>query len=149
MDALAKALGFVAPPTPKQKGYKARASRLWRRRNPAKASLYVRDWERRNPERVSWNKYKNDSKKLGRIWALTQEQHDAIIKSPCHYCGFLPKYPKLNGIDRYDNDEDYYIWNCVPSCWLHNRMKGNLHGDIFKDECKKIAKVHSHVPLFL
>ena len=62
-----------------------------------------------------------------------------IVQSPCWYCnGFDIKYDSLtkeyfyiNGIDRYDNNKGYLLYNVVPCCIKCNKMKRNLAIDEF------------------
>lgn len=67
---------------------------------------------------------------------LTEEQIKNIIIKPCHYCGQECCY----GIDRIDSDKDYTIDNCVPCCFICNRMKNKYSLDTFLEKIQKIYK---------
>lgn len=90
-------------------------------------------------------------------WNLTKEQYFEVASQNCYYCGIEPivKAPskgkslnglvKSNGIDRLDSNKGYVKDNCVPCCWIHNRMKGVLSLEAFIRECKQIAKRFDNV----
>jgi hypothetical protein len=79
---------------------------------------------------------------------LTLEQFDTILFNNCHYCGSAPsiktKSGKLlrNGIDRIDPFKNYTESNCVPSCWMCNRMKWQWSTDEF---LAQVAKIYKHL----
>lgn len=59
----------------------------------------------------------------GLKWSLTKVQAALLLKSKCHYCGFLGDIDKM-GIDRRDNTiRDYTPQNSVPCCWGCNKLK--------------------------
>lgn len=106
-----------------------------------------------------YSNYQHYAKSCGRLFALTFEQFDQIITSPCLYCDVkdgheykLADRPQRftgsfigNGVDRYDNDLGYVLSNCVPCCERCNMSKKTLHGDDFIKMCRTIAVRHSPV----
>src|SRR5579859_3794845 len=70
--------------------------------------------------------YKFGARSRKLVWALMEEQFDALTSSDCRYCGASPaqrvksKYRKgdfiYNGIDRVDNSRGYEPDNVVPCC---------------------------------
>jgi hypothetical protein len=80
----------------------------------------IKAW-RQKPE----NRHKyavNDARKRGLEWTITLDEHLALLKLPCHYCGG-PLNDKGTGLDRTDNVLGYYPTNVVPCCGRCNRVK--------------------------
>lgn len=77
-------------------------------------------------------------------FSITPKQFGVIIFSNCHYCGAPPSIKTKsggllrNGIDRVDHSIGYSSTNCVPACWLCNRMKWQLSSDAFLNHVRKI-----------
>jgi len=73
-------------------------------------------------------KHLRDCKHRGIENSLTKEEYYSLIHQPCVYCNGVswtnPEFEK-NGIDRFDNDVGYHIWNCVPCCYRCNVFKSN------------------------
>lgn len=80
--------------------------------------------------------YKFSAKERDFVFALSTEEFVLLTSSNCHYCGCCPvkilnksksngAYT-YNGIDRMDNENGYYLSNCVPCCTTCNRAKGTL-----------------------
>jgi len=79
--------------------------------------------------------YKNNAKRDGRIWAITDELFDTLTSLPCHYCGQSPtnKASKrewngdfiYNGLDRKDSSKGYLFDNVVPCCKFCQKAKSN------------------------
>lgn len=101
-------------------------------------------------------------------FSLTFDEFLKISSMDCHYCGIRPhqvwlKFPDgrfdvwwrlpprprfafgkvhayvCNGIDRIDNDQGYHSYNCVPSCYYCNTMKGAYTEEFFLERIKSIA----------
>ena len=93
------------------------------------------------------HRYKNDAKRRGFVFELTSDIFRALVDSNCHYCGSAPankaKVPhKLdiylyNGIDRKDSLLGYNQNNCVPCCFVCNKLKGSIAYQDF------IAHIHN------
>jgi hypothetical protein len=69
---------------------------------------------------------------------LTEEQVENIIEKPCFYCG----KNHSDGIDRIDSTKPYTVNNCVPCCFICNRMKNKFSLDLFLDKVEKIYNLH-------
>lgn len=75
---------------------------------------------------------RNNAKKRGIPFQLTQDEVTAYGTQPCHYCGTIKSNRIIlsngefwyNGIDRQDNTRGYTLKNCVPCCKLCNHFKG-------------------------
>lgn len=93
-------------------------------------------------------RYKYDATvRNDRTFNLTKEQFYKIIQKECHYCGklsdpFNPNSNNINGIDRIDSNEGYYIENCVPCCSQCNISKNKMSYDEF---INWINRVHNHI----
>lgn len=93
-------------------------------------------------------------KKDNIYYNITIEEFENIITKNCHYCNTEPKelslFKKLkyintnklkaNGIDRKDNDQGYILNNCIPCCYICNRMKMDLSYDAFLEHINKIKR---------
>jgi len=92
--------------------------------------------------------YKNDAKKRGIEYNLTEKQFAKITQKNCYYCGAKPNNVTnnnvnsgeyiYNGIDRIDNSKGYTIDNVVPCCKTCNSAKGTLTTKEFKEWVVKI-----------
>lgn len=71
-----------------------------------------------------------------------------LTQQPCFFCISLKsgthntkprKFPfKYMGVDRLDNNIDYLKSNCVPSCFICNRMKSDRQLREFINQVEKI-----------
>jgi hypothetical protein len=112
---------------------------------------------RRNVEKAIEAKIKYDNLAIGAAYSatrthaerrdiefgLTYEEYKAIIQQDCHYCSAparLRGYVRSDGsdfrfygntIDRKDNDEGYYVWNCVAACPRCNQSKQDRSYEAF------------------
>ena len=78
---------------------------------------------------------KRNARTRGHKWHLTKEQVHFLTQQQCHYCGVLPSQVcngsahngsyTYNGIDRVDNNKEYFIDNVVPCCKTCNSAKSN------------------------
>ncbi len=98
--------------------------------------------------RQSMNAYKNNAKRKGRKWDITEEQFVEITKKDCYYCGAKPgnitknfhangNYT-YNGLDRIDSTKGYIIGNIVPCCKTCNIAKHDLTLQEYKDWIKRV-----------
>jgi len=88
--------------------------------------------------RKKYSQHKSNARKRGIPSILTFEEFKSLKLSDCFYCGvermflefFFPKmglnYPPTMTIDRRNNKEGYTSFNCVPSCAICNRIKGEF-----------------------
>ena len=84
------------------------------------------------------NSIKSNAKGRGYNFNLTEEEVEKIIEKPCFYCG----KEHSDGIDRIDSTKPYTIDNCVPCCYICNRMKNKFSLDLFLDKVEKIYNLH-------
>ena len=94
--------------------------------------------------------YKNNAKKRGLSFELTEKEFKKLTKQNCHYCGGIPtrilnrkNYNgtyTYNGVDRIDNNKGYFLNNCVPCCSICNSMKEDSPVDTFIKHTKQIVE---------
>lgn len=81
-------------------------------------------------KRNLYSEYKYRAAHRNKVFDISKESFNRISQGECFYCGtpFDKNYDGklLNGIDRWDNSKGYEDDNCVPSCWICNRAKGDL-----------------------
>jgi hypothetical protein len=85
-------------------------------------------------DRKRLNSIKGNAKCRHYAMHLTDEEIKEYLRQPCYYCG----QEHANGIDRVDSTKDYTKENCVPCCFICNRMKNKYALDVFLDKIKKI-----------
>jgi hypothetical protein len=87
------------------------------------------------------NNYKRSVRERDRVFELTNEEFEALLCSPCTYCGEEPDKDQCSfgGIDRVDNEVGYVVSNCVPCCTMCNRMKYTYSVVEFLEQAKRIA----------
>jgi len=95
-----------------------------------------------------WRQYKENARKKGRSFNITQEELRFLTSAHCYYCGTEP-YQKIrtkhgreyvyNGLDRRCNAEGYELDNTVACCGTCNWMKGELDEQDFIDRVRVIA----------
>ena len=113
----------------------------WRENNPEKVSE-MNDARLKNVE-ATFNHYKYDSTIKRRLFELSFEQFETIVKTPCYYCGIVQD-KGFNGIDRMDQTQGYVIENCVSSCKLCNFLKGAVDNITFLQRVEHILK-HNNI----
>jgi len=69
------------------------------------------------------------------IFALTEDQHKALMAGACVYCGARDDI----GIDRVDNSRGYESDNVVSCCTMCNLMKRHHSVAAFVDRCTAVA----------
>lgn len=108
---------------------------------------------------VRWGKHKKDpihklmytyirgAKDRNIKFNLTRNEFENIIFKNCYYCGEPPSERIIgrcslicNGVDRAQNNNGYFIENCVPCCKICNVMKMKQNKDEFISQCIKITK---------
>lgn len=82
--------------------------------------------------------YTHGADKRGYKMELTEEEFTELIYKPCYYCSYYVEKSTI-GVDRYDNNKDYTVENCVPCCKWCNRMKVNYDTEEFIERCTRIA----------
>lgn len=93
--------------------------------------------------------YKYSAFKKNHAWGLVTDEVNNLFSGDCYYCGIppskikmLPKYVGIftyNGIDRLNNDNGYFLENCVSCCEPCNRKKSETHVTDFLMHINKIA----------
>jgi hypothetical protein len=68
--------------------------------------------------------YKQNCKHRQLQWQLTDEQACLLFQGDCYYCGHKPT-TKLNGIDRFRNEQGYTTGNAVSCCRPCNLAKND------------------------
>lgn len=69
---------------------------------------------------------------------LTREEIKSFLYKDCFYCGCK----NCMGIDRIDSSKDYTLDNCVPCCFICNRIKNKYDLNTFFDKVEKIYLKH-------
>lgn len=87
------------------------------------------------PYKDVYKRYKQQAKRRGIGFYLSQREFKNITSSDCAYCGKAPfhkiREQKLgptylyNGVDRVKNNIGYRAPNCLPCCWNCNVAKGS------------------------
>jgi hypothetical protein len=98
-----------------------------------------------------YRNYKRAAISRDYIFELTKEEFKHIISKKCVYCNSEPSNTGYgtekrneetlylyNGIDRKDNSIGYTSENCVPCCYVCNKMKMNLDYTAFINQIKLI-----------
>ena len=86
------------------------------------------------PDKYRINSIKSNAKGRNYQMELTDDEIKEFLHKPCHYCG----EPHANGIDRLDSTKHYTKENCVPCCFICNRMKNKYPINVFMEKIKKI-----------
>lgn len=104
--------------------------------NDLQREIAYKKWNtiERKPIRDRINSIKSNAKIRNYKVELTDEQIEDFLNKPCFYCNC----PHANGIDRVNSKENYTIDNCVPCCFICNRMKNKYDLNIFLDKVKDI-----------
>lgn len=92
---------------------------------------------RRNNLRSQLSRIKKQAKDRGYVVELADAEMEAMLKSPCVYCGTPPD--PFNTIDRLDNRQGYVAGNVSACCKTCNMMKGCLDPQTFIERCAHIS----------
>lgn len=91
--------------------------------------------------------YVRNAQKVSREFALTLDEFEKIVTSPCYYCGDLPhgwvteknrRTPPFGGVDRIDSLKGYVMGNVLPACGTCNQMKHLFSIEEFSKQIRKI-----------
>lgn len=140
---------------PKEEQHKILAERQRIDRQNPKRKAYAKEYKRINnwkykkqiQERTKrWTKslhgrfitYRSSARKRELVFTLTEEEVKNIVSQPCFYCNTFKNV--TSGIDRVDSSIGYILENCVPCCFMCNRMKSNYSAEDFVEHCKQIAE---------
>ncbi len=75
---------------------------------------------------------------------LSKEEFDWLIDKPCYWCGdYFVRGKNSSGIDRYDNNEGYTLYNSVSCCPECNAAKNDDTPITFVERCKRIVNMWS------
>ena len=99
-------------------------------------------WNEKNKHTLHWRfRYCMYHAKTRNIeFHLTEEEFDVITKQPCYYCNEFEEGKTFTGIDRIDNSVGYVLDNCVPSCYVCNRMKLTHTKEFFLKHIRNILE---------
>jgi hypothetical protein len=78
--------------------------------------------------------YVTNAKNRKLSFKLTFKVFLALVGSPCYFCGVKP----ANGIDQHVAGVGYVKTNCVPCCFICNRMKSYFTTARFLNQISKI-----------
>lgn len=112
----------------------------WKQNNPEKfqAKLKQNNEKLKYNPKSAYSHLKVQSRKRQKTLELTFEQFERIVFEPCFYCG--SKTERLNGIDRWQNNEGYSLNNSIPCCWKCNRAKNTDEPEQYIEHCKQVAE---------
>ena len=114
----------------------AKCSRISGAKKGGDARRYPDDvWVIKN---VLWA-YRNNAKKKGRDFSLSEDEFTALIVSDCIYCG--SKAAPTNGVDRVCNSIGYTPTNSVSACSTCNMAKRDMSAESF---ISWIRRAHEH-----
>lgn len=86
--------------------------------------------------------YRYGAKEKGIEFWLSIDEFKTLVAQPCYYCWWYSidrnKRSRWNWIDRVDSKKWYFIDNCVPCCWLCNKIKWTMPIDEFKTHIKNL-----------
>jgi hypothetical protein len=91
------------------------------------------------PERHRINSIRSNAKSRNYKIELTNAEIKELLHKPCFYCG----EENANGIDRVDSTKHYTKENCVPCCFICNRMKNKYSINVFLEKIKQIYHNHN------
>ena len=92
--------------------------------------------------------YKQNARKRGLVWAISDKRFESLISGNCFYCGAAPSmiagevaHPiPYSGIDRCDNTQGYLDDNVVSCCRQCNWAKSNLSVVEFELWIRNVAR---------
>lgn len=107
----------------------------------------------KSPFNNLFNSYLRGANRRNIEFNLSEHEFLELVKENCYYCNEIPLfitknryYPDdlilHNGVDRKNNEQGYFIKNCVSCCSTCNYMKGDLGFEEFLNHIKKIAKTN-------
>ena len=85
---------------------------------------------------IKYDWVKNSAKTRNYEFKLSKEECIKLFSQVCNYCG---KLENINGIDRINSNQGYFIENCVSCCGQCNFMKNDKDHDIFIKLCEHIC----------
>jgi hypothetical protein len=96
-------------------------------------------------EHISNTERRNDGRDNKIEVTITQDEYFKIISNPCYYCvGEKWSYPnqKMNGIDRFHNNQGYTSHNSVPCCRECNMLKNDAPPEKLFKFCVNYPKAY-------
>lgn len=86
-----------------------------------------------------YSSYRYQAVRRNLSFDITKEFFLELIQQNCYYCnaeprkmtGFSGGSVYFNGVDRKDNNQGYFIENCVPCCSICNHAKKEMSHDDF------------------
>lgn len=107
--------------------------------NNLQKEIADKKYKQDRPERYRINSIKSNAKSRNYKIKLTDDEIKELLHKPCFYCG----EENANGIDRVDSTKHYTKENCVPCCFICNRMKNKYSIDVFLEKIKQIYYNHN------
>src|SRR5208282_2816803 len=80
----------------------------------------------------AYKKARDGAIEKGLLFYLTEDEFIVLVSQSCYFCG---DSSSPRGVDRFDNDVEYRVDNCVSSCWPCNSSKKEKHGLDFIQLC--------------
>lgn len=87
--------------------------------------------------RSDYRIYKQNAKRKGLVFELSEEEFHHLILLDCFYCGSVPNV--YNGLDRVDSSLGYSLDNVVPCCKTCNYAKNTMTYDEFRSWIMKVS----------
>jgi hypothetical protein len=98
---------------------------------------------------IGYKSYFSVAKKKNLPFLLTIDEFIEITNKPCHYCGIVKgrEYSDKNmknGIDKIIPEKGYILENCLPCCYICNKMKLD---NSYNDFLNKIKDIYTNMKL--
>lgn len=101
--------------------------------------IYKREtFRRKTMPRISYSVHRRRCNRDSICDFLTFDEYVNLVHEKCYYCGYKHEI-YLNGIDRIDSNDAYYMDNCVTCCKMCNMMKNTTNKETFILMCVHIA----------
>jgi|SRR5579864_4699158 len=92
--------------------------------------------------------YRQNAKKRGVIWNLSDSRFEQVIAETCMYCGAVPTnrttdtkhHLSYSGIDRVDNTKGYIDANVVACCSICNHAKSDMTVSAFEVWANRVVQ---------
>lgn len=79
--------------------------------------------------------------KRGKAWTISLEEFEALLDTPCTYCGADVRQETGSSLDRKDNERGYEIDNVNTCCKSCNRRRSKSMG---ADEFKRQTELNDY-----
>lgn len=124
------------------------ANMAWRDRNKEKASAATQRWKRENPAKYVLSQAIQRAKRTGLGHTISLNEVEILLEPmTCALTGWSLKWdwdhkldPLAPSLDRIDNARGYVPGNVRVTCWLVNKMRGNLSDEELLDVAAALLK---------